>query len=191
MPKVRKEPRAKSARMATGPDGDADGFVQRGGEKPQLELQQVDTTRRDASDGGAGAGSSSVVLSAEAVEAQARVDIDPQSRSPSAAPAASASAGDGAEARPDFAPLGAKAAAAAGGGPRETEFRRVRVPSHRYTPLRQQWPTVMKPLVEYLRLQVRMNVKTRSVELKTSAHTADVGALQKGADFVQAFMLGF
>lgn len=40
-------------------------------------------------------------------------------------------------------------------------------------------------------LQVRFNTKTRSVEMKTSAHTIDTGALQKGADFVSAFMLGF
>lgn len=39
--------------------------------------------------------------------------------------------------------------------------------------------------------QVRFNTKTRSVEMKTSPHTVDVGALQKGADFVSAFMMGF
>jgi RNA-binding protein PNO1 len=31
----------------------------------------------------------------------------------------------------------------------------------------------------------------RAVELKTSEHTADPGAIQKAADFVQAYMLGF
>lgn len=40
-------------------------------------------------------------------------------------------------------------------------------------------------------IQVRFNTKTRSVEMKTSQHTIDTGALQKGADFVSAFMLGF
>jgi RNA-binding protein PNO1 len=40
-------------------------------------------------------------------------------------------------------------------------------------------------------LQVRFNTKTRSVEMKTSPHTLDVGGLQKGADFVSAFMMGF
>ena len=29
------------------------------------------------------------------------------------------------------------------------------------------------------------------MEMKTSHHTVDVGALQKGADFVSAFMMGF
>jgi hypothetical protein len=47
------------------------------------------------------------------------------------------------------------------------------------------------PLVEHLKLQVRMNVKSRAVELRTSRHTTDLGALQKGEDFVKAFALGF
>lgn len=159
----------------------------------------------------------------------------------------------------------------AGGG--RVEYRRVRCPPHRYTPLRENWEQILMPLVEYLKLQVstackwctcvlkehvmkvakflstqscswsrrkmykptkkprcvkesnarhwslsdacqrqwvlvecsdiailmsslsllqvRFNTKTRSVEMKTSAHTIDTGALQKGADFVSAFMLGF
>jgi RNA-binding protein PNO1 len=36
-----------------------------------------------------------------------------------------------------------------------------------------------------------MNVKSRAVELRTSRHTTDLGALQKGEDFVKAFALGF
>lgn len=36
-----------------------------------------------------------------------------------------------------------------------------------------------------------MNTKTRCVELKTSGMTEDIGGLQKGCDFVQAFMMGF
>jgi RNA-binding protein PNO1 len=36
-----------------------------------------------------------------------------------------------------------------------------------------------------------MNVKSRAVELRTSRHTNDAGALQKGEDFVKAFSLGF
>ena len=72
-----------------------------------------------------------------------------------------------------------------------SEYRRVRCPPHRYTPLREHWEQILTPLVEFLKLQVRFNTKTRSVEIKTSPHTEDAGALQKGADFVSAFMLGF
>lgn len=34
------------------------------------------------------------------------------------------------------------------------EYRRVRCPPHRYTPLRENWEQILTPLVEYLKLQV-------------------------------------
>jgi RNA-binding protein PNO1 len=89
-------------------------------------------------------------------------------------------------AKPSFPALSAKDMA---GG--KIEVRKVRVPPHRYTPLRQNWENVMKPIVEYLKLQIRMNPRTRNVELKTSEYTTEASALQKGADFIHAFMLGF
>lgn len=49
----------------------------------------------------------------------------------------------------------------------------------------------MTPVVEYLKLQIRYNPQTRSVELKTSEQTEDFGAIQKAQDFVEAFMMGF
>ncbi|KNC79879.1 RNA-binding protein PNO1 [Sphaeroforma arctica JP610] len=73
----------------------------------------------------------------------------------------------------------------------EKSERRVQVPTHRMTPLKQQWLKIYTPLVEHMKLQVRMNLHTRKVELKTSEFTTDVGALQRGADFLKAFMLGF
>lgn len=71
------------------------------------------------------------------------------------------------------------------------DIRRIRVPSHRYTPLREDWPALMQPLVEHLQLQVRMNTKTRCVEMRHSSTSVDSGNLQKGVDFVQAYMMGF
>uniref|UniRef100_A0A6T5QRH5 K Homology domain-containing protein n=1 Tax=Heterosigma akashiwo TaxID=2829 RepID=A0A6T5QRH5_HETAK len=88
--------------------------------------------------------------------------------------------------RPNFPALSAQEMA---GG--IEEFRRIRVPAHRYTPLREQWENIMQPVVEHMKLQIRFNPKTRSVEMKTSEHTEDVGAIQKAADFIQAFMMGF
>lgn len=81
---------------------------------------------------------------------------------------------------PDFPPL---TAAEAGVG--SQEYRRIRVPPHRLTPLRAEWNLIMKPVVEHLLLQIRYNPKMRAVELKASEHTQDQGAIQKGADFVQ------
>ncbi|TKX22733.1 pre-rRNA-processing protein PNO1 [Elsinoe australis] len=72
-----------------------------------------------------------------------------------------------------------------------SESRKVSVPPHRMSPLKANWPKIYPPLVEHLKLQVRMNVKSKAVELRTSKHTDDTGALQKGADFITAFTLGF
>jgi RNA-binding protein PNO1 len=83
------------------------------------------------------------------------------------------------------------AAAAQSGMRVKLESRKVPVPPHRMAPLKTTWPKIYPPLVDHLKLQVRMNLKTRTVELKTNRNTTDVGALQKGADFVKAFTLGF
>ena len=36
----------------------------------------------------------------------------------------------------------------------KVEYRRVRCPKHRYTPLRQDWEQILMPLVQFLKLQV-------------------------------------
>lgn len=99
-------------------------------------------------------------------------------------------------------------------------MRRIAVPPHRFTPLREQWASIFTPIAEHMKLHVRVNVKARRVELKvcvgrgtwawafqscivsrvlvlfrvrlqTCEATEDPGALQKAADFVKAFTLGF
>jgi hypothetical protein len=69
--------------------------------------------------------------------------------------------------------------------------RQLAVPQHRFTPLKESWLALYKPVTEQLKLDMRMNLKTRKVEIKTTKETAEVGFLQKAADFVQAFILGF
>lgn len=71
------------------------------------------------------------------------------------------------------------------------EIRRIAVPSHRYTPLKENWMKIFKPIVEHLKLQIRFNTKFRQVELRNSEETVDKTQLQKGADFIKAFILGF
>eukprot|EP00744_Colponema_vietnamica_P001043 GILI01001777.1.p1 GENE.GILI01001777.1~~GILI01001777.1.p1 ORF type:complete len:275 (-),score=65.87 GILI01001777.1:372-1097(-) len=87
--------------------------------------------------------------------------------------------------RPEFPALSAQQMS---GGP---QFRRVQVPPHRYTPLRNHWLELMTPCVEHMKLQIRFNPRRRSVEIKTCPATEDPGALQKAADFIRAFCLGF
>ncbi|XP_068423645.1 RNA-binding protein PNO1 [Clinocottus analis] len=71
------------------------------------------------------------------------------------------------------------------------EMRKVAVPAHRYTPLKENWLKIFTPIVENLQLQVRFNLKTRHVELKTCKDTQDISSLTRASDFVRAFVLGF
>lgn len=69
------------------------------------------------------------------------------------------------------------------------------------TPLKNNWERLMRPIVDQLKLLIRFNPQSKCVELKvlilhsnhfqTSPHTIDSGALQKGEDYIHAFMLGF
>ncbi|XP_041865469.1 RNA-binding protein PNO1 [Melanotaenia boesemani] len=71
------------------------------------------------------------------------------------------------------------------------EMRKIPVPAHRYTPLKENWLKIFTPIVENLHLQVRFNLKTRNVEIKTCKETEDISSLTKASDFVKAFVLGF
>lgn len=71
------------------------------------------------------------------------------------------------------------------------QTRKVIIPQNRMTPLRDSWMKIYTPLVEHMKLQVRFNPKVRTVELRNCPNTTETGALQKGADFVRAFALGF
>nr|XP_008515208.1 PREDICTED: RNA-binding protein PNO1 [Equus przewalskii] len=75
------------------------------------------------------------------------------------------------------------------GGKEET--RKISVPANRYTPLKENWLKIFTPIVEHLGLQIRFNLKSRNVEIRTCKETKDVSALTKAADFVKAFILGF
>jgi RNA-binding protein PNO1 len=71
------------------------------------------------------------------------------------------------------------------------EVRKVPVPAHRYGPLRENWVKIMTPIVKQLHLQIRFNLKTRNVEIRAPDEAASKTNLQKAADFVRAFILGF
>jgi hypothetical protein len=46
---------------------------------------------------------------------------------------------------------------------KKIEFRRVPVPQHRMTPLKNNWLALYKPVTENLKLDMRMNLKTKKV----------------------------
>lgn len=65
------------------------------------------------------------------------------------------------------------------------ETRKITVPAHRYSPLKENWLKIFTPIVEHLELQIRFNLKTRNVEIRTCEQTKDISNLQKAADFVK------
>lgn len=75
--------------------------------------------------------------------------------------------------------------------PSSTELRKIPVPSHRYSALKEHWLKIFTPIVEHLQLQIRFNMKINQVEIRIGPETPDIANLQKAADFVRAFLCGF
>ena len=88
--------------------------------------------------------------------------------------------------KPVFAPI----SAAEMGNGTAFESRRIPVPNHRLTPLKQNWMQIYQPIVEHLKLQIRFNTKRRCVELRTGPNT-EGGVIEKADAFIRAFLLGF
>ncbi|KAJ2850523.1 pre-rRNA-processing protein pno1 [Coemansia brasiliensis] len=102
-----------------------------------------------------------------------------------AAPAATTATEETSD-KPEFGPISAKELQE-----KRKELRRIRVPPHRFSPLKRDWLKIYSPIVEHLQLQIRMNPKSRMIEIRTCEETQDVGSVQKAADFVRAYCLGF
>ncbi len=73
----------------------------------------------------------------------------------------------------------------------QNEIRRVQVPPHRMTPLKNNWEKIVTLVVDKLKLLIRMNVKRKCIEIKPSEATEDTLNLQRAADFLKAYILGF
>jgi len=91
--------------------------------------------------------------------------------------------------RPYFAPIsGEKMSSNKKTAP---SIRTVQVPPNRLSPLKESWKKLYEPIVKQLKLEIRFNQKKRQVELRASKACMEVSALQKGVDFITAFIYGF
>ncbi|RKP39068.1 pre-rRNA-processing protein PNO1 [Dimargaris cristalligena] len=73
----------------------------------------------------------------------------------------------------------------------EPQQRKILIPPHRMAPLRKEWMKIYTPIVTHLKLDIRMDIRQKAVEIRTNDQTEDSGAIQKAADFLRAFTLGF
>lgn len=71
------------------------------------------------------------------------------------------------------------------------EFRRLLVPTTKLKQLKENWPTIVKAVIEHMKLEIRMNVKAKCIELRTCENTNSTSAMQKSEDFLKAFLCGF
>ena len=70
--------------------------------------------------------------------------------------------------------------------------RRIHVPVNRLSPLKHAWIELIKPLVEILKVQIRMNLRKKCVEIRAGPNTEEPSTfLNKAAEYVRAFILGF
>lgn len=65
------------------------------------------------------------------------------------------------------------------------------IPPNRMTPLKNNWEKICQTVVHNMKLQIRMNPKKKTVDIRECEETEDRSAIQKTNDFLKAFMLGF
>ena len=71
------------------------------------------------------------------------------------------------------------------------EYAKIIVPPNRMKPIRDNWTTIVKVLVEHMKIQIRMNTKKKCIEIRSSPTTTDPCAIRKCEDFLKAYMCGF
>lgn len=77
------------------------------------------------------------------------------------------------------------------GIPVPKEFRKLIVPVNKLKGLKENWPTIVKAVIDYMKLEIRMNIKSRCIELRTCETTKSTSAMQKSEDFLRAYLCGF
>ena len=71
------------------------------------------------------------------------------------------------------------------------EMHSIIIPPNRMTPLKNNWEKICQTVVQNMKLQIRMNAKKKTVDVRECDDTEDRAAIQRTYDFLKAFMLGF
>ena len=74
---------------------------------------------------------------------------------------------------------------------KEAQITSIVVPRNRMSPLKKQWKQIVQLLTGQLHLMVRMNLKTKQIELKPTEKTEAEKGIILAQQFLKAFMAGF
>ncbi|KAI5161988.1 RNA-binding protein PNO1 [Nematocida ausubeli] len=71
------------------------------------------------------------------------------------------------------------------------EMRSVRVPLRKMKMIKEEWMKIYTPVVVQCNLQIRMNLATQSIDIRTCKETLSPVAIQRAEEFISAVTLGF
>lgn len=73
----------------------------------------------------------------------------------------------------------------------EAQTRVVPVRPARMKSMKDEWMKIYTPVVEICKVQIRMNIRGRAVEMRTCEHTEDPSHLERSAQYIEAINAGF
>lgn len=71
------------------------------------------------------------------------------------------------------------------------EIRSIHVPSRKMKIIKEEWMKIYTPVVVQCNLQIRMNLATRCIDIRTCKETLSPVAIQRAEEFINAVTLGF
>lgn len=71
------------------------------------------------------------------------------------------------------------------------QHRSIAIPSYKLKYIKQDWLKIYTPIVEICKLQVKMNVRTKNIEVRTCEYTVDAAYVERSIEFIRAILHGF
>ncbi|AFM99337.1 putative RNA-binding protein [Encephalitozoon hellem ATCC 50504] len=73
----------------------------------------------------------------------------------------------------------------------EIQTRSIPIHPKKMRMMKEEWMKIYTPIVEICKIQIRMNIKGRCVEMRTCEHTEDPSYLERSAQYIEAVSIGF
>lgn len=73
----------------------------------------------------------------------------------------------------------------------DVQEKSVLIPIHKIKVIKQEWLKIYTAIVEYGKLQIRFNKRTRNIDLRTCEGTQDIAYLERSTTFINAVVEGF